>query len=362
MKIQTSHMSMESTHDMKKWAKKEESLNFWIGEQRSDSKERDDLSDMNLLASQDIFEISEQGQKANQSLSSSIKKTDSEECIEFSIRDEDKQKIMLLEKLLEKLTGKKFKFVLMDNIKLKRPKNDIEATASPNAENLMSNRQGWGLEYHYHETYYEKETLSFNTRGLIQTTDGRKISIDVQLNMSREFISQNDIRLLAGDAAIDPLVINYDIGLTELTDQKYAFDIDMDGSDDQISFVGQGSGFLALDLNNDGIINDGSELFGPKTGDGFKELQAYDQDGNGWIDESDIIYEKLRIWTKDENGNNKLFALGEKGIGAIYLGNIDTAYQYKDAENKTLGTMRTSSIFLKEDGGAGTVHQIDMAI
>ena len=60
-----------------------------------------------------------------------------------------------------------------------------------------------------------------------------------------------------------------------------------DGRKDNISFVQPGSGFLAVDKNNDGKINNGKELFGPNTGNGFDELAKYDSDGNQWIDESD---------------------------------------------------------------------------
>ena len=41
----------------------------------------------------------------------------------------------------------------------------------------------------------------------------------------------------------------------------------------------------ALDINEDGKINDGKELFGTASGNGFGDLAAYDQDNNGWIDE-----------------------------------------------------------------------------
>jgi hypothetical protein len=111
--------------------------------------------------------------------------------------------------------------------------------------------------------------------------------------------------------------------------------LDCDGETEQISFAGNGSGFLSLDINGDGVINNGSELFGPQSGNGFEELAQYDNDNNGWIDESDSIYEKLRIWSKDGNGNDYLFALGEKGIGAIYLGNIGTEFNITDNQNNS---------------------------
>ena len=80
----------------------------------------------------------------------------------------------------------------------------------------------------------------------MKTSDGREISFHVQLNMSREFASHTDISLRAGDAVkVDPLVINFGSGAPNLADRKFSFDLDNDGSSEQISFVTQGSGFLA---------------------------------------------------------------------------------------------------------------------
>jgi hypothetical protein len=164
------------------------------------------------------------------------------------------------------------------------------------------------------------------------------------------------------ERAVDPLVINFDGAAAQLSDTKFSFALDNDGTLDQLSFLKPGSGFLAFDQNQDGIINNGSELFGPSIGNGFKELSQYDQDQNGWIDENDSIYEKLRIWTKDQDGKDTLFALGQKGIGAIYLGNINTEFSLKNASNQALGELRSTGIFLREDGTAGTVQQVDLVV
>ncbi|MDA3847001.1 MAG: hypothetical protein PF505_10755 [Vallitaleaceae bacterium] len=63
--------------------------------------------------------------------------------------------------------------------------------------------------------------------------------------------------------------------------KKITFDITSSGNPTQMSFVKSGSGFLSIDKNQDGIINDGTELFGPATGNGFLELAAFDDDENG---------------------------------------------------------------------------------
>lgn len=275
----------------------------------------------------------------------------------LQLSDKDKQKIYLLERMIEYLTGRKFKFVLPRGIRLD------SAKTAPQLQRPAPQRQGWGLEYDYHETHYEKQTMAFSAEGSVKTEDGKEIKFNLDLNMSREFASRLDISLRAGDAVrVDPLVVNFGSPSASLTDNKISFDIDSDGSPDQISFVREGSGFLALDINNDGKINDGSELFGPQSGNGFGDLAKYDEDGNNWIDENDEIYNRLRIWTKDEYGNDQLFALGVKGIGAIYLGNVDTSYTLKNDKNRELGEIARSGIFLRENGVAGTIQHVDLAV
>ena len=139
---------------------------------------------------------------------------------------------------------------------------------------------------------------------------GRYIS---SVNMhAAQFCFTKEFHLRAGDALrpIDPLVINLNTPATSLTPWKFEFDLDQDGKPENISFVNEGSGLLALDLNEDGSINDGGELFGPSTGNGFNELAQYDLDGNHWIDENDPIFDRLRIWTRNEAGEEHLLALG----------------------------------------------------
>ena len=111
-----------------------------------------------------------------------------------------------------------------------------------------------------------------------------------------------------------------------------------------------------------GVINDGNELFGTASGDGFADLAQYDTDGNGWIDEADDIWNKLVIWCKDENGKDQLIGLGKAGVGAIYLGNKDTEFSLNSAkDNSTNAVIRKTGIFLYENGAAGTIQHLDVA-
>lgn len=218
------------------------------------------------------------------------------------------------------------------------------------------------LSYTQENYEFEKENTAFSTVGTVRTSDGREINFNVNVGMSREFEQyyQNDLDI-ASFRMCDPLVINLDTDATELSDQTFYFDIDADGELDEISQLGAGSGYLALDKNGDGVINDGSELFGTESGNGFADLAQYDDDGNGWIDENDAIWSKLQIWTKDENGNDRLYRLADKGVGAICLQNTATDFTLKGDDGRTKGAIRNTGVFLYENGNVGTVQHVDVA-
>ena len=223
---------------------------------------------------------------------------------------------------------------------------------------------GTYVEYGYQ---YEEEETTFSTKGTVKTADGREIDFNLSMTMSRSFEEEyagsvNFGAALNQAALCDPLVINLNSTSAQVSDQKFYFDLDADGTLDEISNLAAGSGFLALDLNGDGKINDGSELFGTKSGDGFADLAKYDSDGNGWIDENDPIFDKLRIWTKDSSGKDVLCAIGKAGIGAIYLGNAQTDFALNSKQdNSTNALVRKTGIFLYENGSCGTVQHLDMA-
>lgn len=209
----------------------------------------------------------------------------------------------------------------------------------------------------------EAETVQVQAGGYVQTEDGRSISFGVTLNMSRAFASQVNIETTQQVVMTDPLVINMDNLPAGTRDITFQFDIDCDGKMDEISMLREGSGFLALDKNGDGKINDGSELFGTKSGNGFSDLAVYDEDGNGWIDENDEIFSKLRIWSKDKDGNDVLKTLKEADVGAIYLGSTTSQFSITDKKDNTVqGAVRATGVYLKESTGmAGTVQQVDLA-
>ncbi|MBR4720074.1 MAG: hypothetical protein IKP31_07525 [Lachnospiraceae bacterium] len=242
---------------------------------------------------------------------------------------------------------------------LKDDSNDSDSGSSGNPVTSLSK----GLAMYEAHYFYESEDVSYQTTGTVVTADGREIDFNLSFQMSRSFEQyyEKEHTLNIGKLC-DPLVINLDTDIASVSDQKFMFDIDSDGIKDSISTLNKGSGFLALDLNGDGVINDGSELFGTASGDGFKDLSVYDSDGNGWIDEADEIWDKLLIYSPNEDGSSSLYGLSEKGVGAIFLGNVSTDFSLNNStDNSVNAVIRKTGMFLFENGMAGTVQHLDVA-
>ena len=242
----------------------------------------------------------------------------------------------------------------------------VQSTPVPQATQQAAAQQtaGVGIEYTRHESYSESEQTRFAASGVVRTTDGRQIDFSVSLSMSRSYYEESNVSITFGNARQmqDPLVLNFDGTAAQLTSQRFAFDLDSDGDKENINFVAGGSGFLAIDRNGDGEINNGSELFGATSGDGFAELASLDSDQNGWIDENDAAYAQLQVWTKDDDGNDQLSTLKQANVGAIALTRVATPFDVKDANNELQGRIRSSGIFLQEDGQVGTLQQIDLTV
>jgi hypothetical protein len=138
----------------------------------------------------------------------------------------------------------------------------------------------------------------------------------------------------------EPLVLDLDGGGIQTTGigQPVWFDIDADGVKDHIAWTDPISmtAFLWIDLNHNGKVDDGRELFGVGTvlpdgtraRDGFQALAAYDDpqnggNGDGVISAADSIWNELRLWIdKDPNGvseGGEVGPIAQFGIDAISL-------------------------------------------
>nr|WP_321241847.1 hypothetical protein [uncultured Tolumonas sp.] len=261
----------------------------------------------------------------------------------------------LIKMMIEAMTGKK--------IKLMQPIQHSSATepssTASNAPTTGNQSTPAEPDHQVRITEYtsESERLRFAASGEVQTADGRTIKLQLGFAMSYQDMTLSE-RLTKQSALKDPLVLNLDSQFADLKEARFNFDIDSDGTKDSLPTLGSGSYFLALDKNNNQQIDDGKELFGAQSGNGFAELAQYDEDGNSFIDEGDSIYGQLSVWRPGKG----MVVLANVGVGAIYLHPVETQFQNlgSDSKGENLGVLRSSGVYLKEDGTAGTVQQLDL--
>lgn len=363
MRIENSSISMEASREFKKTETSKTMIQFWQVQPQAEqgdelilSPEGMNLAENNpghtyhpaaIYDANEIYDVDE---------------IDDE--LDLYLSDEDQMKIRLLEELISWMTGKTFKF---DMIGLRerhdRPERSNGVTNNPGGPKRTGPPMpSWGLRFHHSETRTESEKLSFTASGKVQSSDGREIEFDLNLHMERETYEHSSIDLSAGQALIDPIVIQTDSIPPGLADKKIQFDLDLDGALDEVSVPRNGSGFLVFDRNKNGEIDDGSELFGPQSGHGFSELRMLDSDGNGWLDENDIEFKNLQIWSMDASGEMVLTGLLEADVGAIYLGSVSTEYKLTDSDFEQNGQLRESGVYLKESGGVGSIHELDIRV
>lgn len=338
MKIASAELQMASSHASLQRHEVNESLRMWVGPQRPDFE-----GNGNARPAAEVV-LSEAG------LAAAAAETSDAAASEL---DTD-PKTTLIRMMLEMLTGKRMRVFNQSDLKAE---NGAAAPAAAAAQ--AQQPAGYGIEYDYHESYTEAEYTSFSASGTVKTADGREIGFQLDLAMSRVYHEESSVSLRLGDAArkVDPLVLNFAGNAASLVDQRFAFDLDADGDDEQIARLASGSAYLVFDRNGDGRINDGRELFGPNSGDGFQELAALDDDGNGWIDEADAAYARLALWSGDSYR-----PLAAAGVGALYTLTVDAPFALKTADNELLGQIRSAGVYLMESGQAGLLQQVDLAV
>ncbi|MEM0929729.1 MAG: calcium-binding protein, partial [Pseudomonadota bacterium] len=151
----------------------------------------------------------------------------------------------------------------------------------------------------------------------------------------------------------DPIVLDLDGDGYELTTQRNSgvhFEFDGDGFAEKTGWVRPDDGFLVLDANANGIVDDSSEFFGDETQGGFVELATHDLNADDVIDSSDAVFTDLSVW-RDLNSDGvtdvgELLSLTDLGITSISLAAVAPAEAIDIGGN----TIAFESTFTLNDG------------
>lgn len=135
----------------------------------------------------------------------------------------------LIRLTLEKLTGHRLRVFDASDC---QPQLTTAATAGrASAQEAPRASAGFGVEYDYHAVYGDTEQTAFSAQGVVQTANGKTIQFQPDLSMARQYREQTDVSMRAGDAQkTDSLLINFNGSAAQLTDQRFAFDLNADGS------------------------------------------------------------------------------------------------------------------------------------
>ncbi len=143
---------------------------------------------------------------------------------------------------------------------------------------------------------------------------------------------------------------------------RAAFDMDGNGSRDNVGWTTSNDGFLVIDRNDNGRVDDATEMaFLDSDGNlqnGQAGLFALDTNGDGIVSADDELFSSLQIWV-DSDGDGvtdigEMQSLASRGIESISLAFAGVEETKRFGRNLTLAT----TVFTRTDGSTGTAGDI----
>ena len=169
------------------------------------------------------------------------------------------------------------------------------------------------------------------------------------------------------ESRASPLIIDLDgdgVETRALSGNRH-FDHNVNGMAEATGWVGADDGLLVRDLNGNGRIDDGRELFGSSTrlasgalaANGFEALADLDGNRDGIVDANDSAFAQLRIW-RDANGNGvtesgELLTLAQAGLAGIR-----TAWQNSTHVDANGQAHRQTGSAIRTDGSAAAAADV----
>lgn len=202
------------------------------------------------------------------------------------------------------------------------------------------------------ELGYQAVQASFS--GQLQMQDGSSVNFafefSMQVSWARYSYTEQPLQ--------DPLIVSLDNQPAQLTDSHTEFDLLSNGSSVQLPQLAAQQFYLAYDRNNDKLVNNGTELFGPQSGQGFAELTEYDDNGNGFIDPGDDIWQYLYLWRPKQ----QLLSMTDAKLGAFSVSSAATPMPLLDKQQQKTGEIQRSGLAFTDDAKPVLVQQIDLVV
>ena len=166
---------------------------------------------------------------------------------------------------------------------------------------------------------------------------------------------------------VDPLILDLNgdgLATTNLDQSDVYFDLDSNGFAERTAWIDANDGLLVLDRDGDGKITNGQELFGDQTllsngtraTSGFEALREFDDNKDGKIDASDIVYLKLKVW-QDLNRDGVSQAEEMKSLADVGIKAINLSSTFTGAADAMGNIQRRLGSFVKTDGSDGQIGE-----
>jgi hypothetical protein len=334
-----------------------------------------------LVAPKDVIERQESKTESTTSLSNklvninSLQKTPAKGEVEQLIYEKPKEvKLQLMVLVLERFLGRALDISDFSLTANKNQQSNSTANGSsvlnkdiftpPGGELINIDGQSFqqGDVVSVEQWNSREQQLDYQVQGTFKVNE-RELFLDYKYSLASEQVSYSKIEMSV-EALKDPIIVQFGAqGLGEISGQK-DFDINQDSSLNILPVFSGDVGYLVYDKNHNNKADDGGELFGPETGQGFTELALLDSNKNGFIDAEDQHFEKLYLWQpgKDNNQAEQWLSLKEAEIQAISVSATSTPYDFYDQQGEIQAQLRQSSFAISDNGTGRGVHQVDVRI
>lgn len=209
------------------------------------------------------------------------------------------------------------------------------------------------------ETLSREELLKRNqevAEAFVARVERRQV--EVRVNVARTG-GQLDVQQVDLKQA-DPLVLDLEGDGLDLGEAGEAatFDVNADGTLDKTGWVRGDDALLVYDRNGNGLLDDGSELFGDQNGasNGFAELSKHDDNRDGRIDSKDSIFKALQLY-RDLNGNGRVDAGELKNLSQSEIVSLDLRFLRETAKLNGNSLLLRGS-FERADGSTGRMDDV----